>query len=202
MLKNGKILLSFGIICDGIAGNEVLYNVHLQMNNGLHNCAEFCYKYQEPFVCSKANLKDVKTIFGEDNKVYIVENEMVFSHLQKETNKALICTSDQLTTTAVSIVEYLLKANQEIYYSGDMDPEGLMIAFGLYKLDNEHVHFWHMDKGAYLKAISNESIGEQRLSLLNSIEVPSLLDTIQVIKENKKAAYQKNIIEDYLKDLK
>ena len=59
-----------------------------------------------------------------------------------------------------------------------------------------------MDKGAYLKAISNESIGEQRLSLLNSIEVPSLLDTIQVIKENKKAAYQENIIEDYLKDLK
>ena len=83
-----------------------------------------------------------------------------------------------------------------------MDPEGLMIAYGLYKLNSEHIHFWHMNKDDYLKAISNEEINEQRMSLLNTIDVPELKDTIDSLKQNKKAAYQENIIDLYLNDLK
>ena len=200
--KDWKLLLkSVGIVSDEIAGNVVLYNLHLRKKESLHAGAEGCYCYREPFICSAANLKDIISIYSDDNKVYIVENEMVFSHLQKDCNEALVCTSGQLSTTALSLIELLLSSNQEIYYAGDMDPEGLMIAGGLAKLDNEHIHFWHMGAGDYLKAISNESINEQRLSLLNTIETPELLSTIALIRENKKAAYQENIIEDYLKDL-
>ena len=52
------------------------------------------------------------------------------------------------------------------------------------------------------KAISNEEINEQRMSLLNTIDVPELKDTIDSLKQNKKAAYQENIIDLYLNDLK
>ena len=201
--KDWKLLLKkYGIICDEIAGNVVIYNVHLQNSKELHQGAEGCYRYNEPFICSAANLKDVVSAISNDNNVYIVENEMVFSHLQKECNKALICTSGQLSTTAVSLIELLINSHQEIYYAGDMDPEGLMIAYGLYKLNSEHIHFWHMNKDDYLKAISNEEINEQRMSLLNTIDVPELKDTIDSLKQNKKAAYQENIIDLYLNDLK
>ena len=59
-----------------------------------------------------------------------------------------------------------------------------------------------MNKDDYLKAISNEEINEQRMSLLNTIDVPELKDTIDSLKQNKKAAYQENIIDLYLNDLK
>lgn len=201
--RDWKLLLkSAGIISDEIAGNVVLYNVHLQNKKELHAGAEGCYSYREPFICSAANLKYVISAYSEDNNVYIVENEMVFSHLQKECDKALICTSGQLSTTAVSLIELLLESDQEIYYAGDMDPEGLIIAYGLYKKNNEHIHFWHMNKDDYLKAISGEDVNEQRMSLLNTIDAPELKDTIDCLKRNKKAAYQENIIDLYLNDLK
>ncbi|MGN1405806.1 MAG: TIGR02679 domain-containing protein [Erysipelotrichaceae bacterium] len=201
--KDWKLLLkSAGIITDEIAGNVVIYNVHLQNKKELHAGAEGCYSYSEPFICSAANLKDVVSAYSDDNNIYIVENEMVFSHLQKDCNKALICTSGQLSTTAVSLIELLLESKQEIYYAGDMDPEGLMIAYGLYKLNSEYIHFWHMDKDDYLKAISNEDVNEQRMSLLNTIDAAELKETIDCLKQNKKAAYQENIIDLYLNDLK
>ena len=109
-----------GLSKDEIAGCVAIYNVHLNRNDGVHQGCEACYAYEQPFMASYANIMDVNAITTDDNKVYVVENEMVFSYLLKEIrNKhvAIICTSGQLSTTAQKIISLLAESNNQIYYS-------------------------------------------------------------------------------------
>ena len=58
-----------------------------------------------------------------------------------------------------------------------------------------------MDKNDYLASISNEKVSNQRLSLLDKIENPILKETSILLKENKKAAYQENMISIFIDKL-
>ena len=58
-----------------------------------------------------------------------------------------------------------------------------------------------MDKNDYLTSISNEEISNQRLTLLDKIENPILKETSLLLKENKKAAYQENMISIFIDQL-
>ena len=58
-----------------------------------------------------------------------------------------------------------------------------------------------MNKDDYLASISNEEISNQRLTLLDKIENPILKETSILLKENKKAAYQENMISIFIDQL-
>lgn len=58
-----------------------------------------------------------------------------------------------------------------------------------------------MNKDDYLASISNEEVSAQRLSLLDKIENPILKETSILLKENKKAAYQENMISIFIDKL-
>ena len=58
-----------------------------------------------------------------------------------------------------------------------------------------------MNKDDYLASISNEEISNQRLALLDKIENPILKETSLLLKENKKAAYQENMISIFIDQL-
>ncbi len=69
------------------------------------------------------NLQELTAVQSTGDKVYIVENEMVFSYLLKhleQKNVTLLCTSGQLRSAAVKLIPFLLDSGAEIYYSGDM----------------------------------------------------------------------------------
>lgn len=86
--------------------------MHLNRVDGFHKGSEACYAYEQPFMASYANIMDINAITTDENKVYVVENEMVFSYLVKEMkNKhiAIICTSGQLSSTAQKSFLYLRK---------------------------------------------------------------------------------------------
>ena len=194
-----------GLFKNEIAGNIAIYNVHLLKNdNNYHKGIEYCYKYKETFILSYANLKDINNTKTNNNIVYIVENEMVYSFLQnelKDKNIALVCTSGQLSSTALKLIELLVKSNTKIYYSGDIDPEGIGICDRLYQKYPNNIFPWHMDNKSYIQSISNEDISLSRLSSLNKIENKILKETSIILKEKKKAGYQENIIDLYLSDL-
>lgn len=199
------ILEKAGLIKDEIAGSLAIYNVHLERENGLHLGCEECYHYNQPFMCAYANLKDGVSAYTDNEVVYIVENEMVFSYLLNEMedcNCALICTSGQLSTTAQVLLSLLAKRNIKIYYSGDLDPEGILICERLWKKYPTLVHPWHMESQDYQKSLSNENISDSRLSMLDAVQNEQLLCTAEELKKVKKAGYQENILSSYLEDLK
>lgn len=199
-----ELLEKANLIKDEIAGSLAIYNVNLLKNNENHQGAYWCYKYKQPFMLAYCNLSDIDKATTDNNLVYVVENEMVFTTLQKEikdTNTALICTSGQPSLTAQKLIELLVKGNNRIFYSGDIDPEGLGICDRLWKKYPNNITPWLMDKNDYLASISNEEVSNQRLGLLDKIENPVLKETSILLKENKKAAYQENMISIFIDQL-
>lgn len=199
-----ELLEKANLIKDEIAGSLAIYNVQLLKDNTAHQGAYWCYKYKQPFMLAYCNLNDIDKATTDNNIVYVVENEMVFTTLQKEIkdrNIALICTSGQPSLTAQKLIELLVKGNNRIFYSGDIDPEGLGICDRLWKKYPNNITPWLMDKNDYLASISNEKVSNQRLSLLDKIENPILKETSILLKENKKAAYQENMISIFIDQL-
>lgn len=199
-----ELLEKANLIKDEIAGSIAIYNVQLLKDNTAHQGAYWCYKYKQPFMLAYCNLNDIDKATTDNNIVYVVENEMVFTTLQKEIkdrNIALICTSGQPSLTAQKLIELLVKGNNRIFYSGDIDPEGLGICDRLWKKYPNNITPWLMDKNDYLASISNEKVSNQRLSLLDKIENPILKETSILLKENKKAAYQENMISIFIDQL-
>lgn len=199
-----ELLEKANLIKDEIAGSLAIFNIHLIRNNTNHQGAEWCYKYKQPFMLAYSNLVDIDKATTNNNLVYVVENEMVFTTLQKEikdSDIALICTSGQPSLTAQKLIELLVKGNNRIFYSGDIDPEGLGICDRLWKKYPNNISPWLMNKDDYLASISNEEVSAQRLSLLDKIENPILKETSILLKENKKAAYQENMISIFIDKL-
>lgn len=199
-----ELLEKANLIKDEIAGSLAIYNVQLLKDNTAHQGAYWCYKYKQPFMLAYCNLNDIDKATTDNNIVYVIENEMVFTTLQKEIkdrNIALICTSGQPSLTAQKLIELLVKGNNRIFYSGDIDPEGLGICDRLWKKYPNNITPWLMDKNDYLASISNEKVSNQRLSLLDKIENPILKETSILLKENKKAAYQENMISIFIDQL-
>lgn len=198
------IFSEFRLNKDELAGSVAVYNVHVKTLEGLHPGVEGCYQCKQPFILSSLHLSGDCKLYTDSHCVYIVENEMVFSYLQnsvKDTDVALICTSGQLSTTASYIVEKLVQSDATIYYSGDLDPEGIGICDRLWQKYPDHVVPWHMTYTDYMQSKSSKEISDSRLSSLNAIENPVLKETSQYLWQEKYAGYQENILEEYEKDM-
>lgn len=80
-----------------------------------------------------------------------------------------------------------------LYYSGDYDPEGLLIADKLlerYKNKIEPI-FYSVD--IYKLIISNEKIDDKRLKQLERIKDSRLIPIAECMKKEKRAAYQEGL---------
>lgn len=58
-----------------------------------------------------------------------------------------------------------------LYYSGDLDPEGIVIANRLKKRYQDRIVLWNMDIDAYKFSVSNKDI-LNRLSKLENVSLP------------------------------
>lgn len=193
-----------GLIKDEIAGSIAIYNLHLIRNKELDRASEGSYSYQEPFMLTAGTLKHITSVQADNNCAYIVENEMVFTSLLKEVkdrNITLICTSGQLSVTAQLLIHKMAENGIRIYYSGDLDPEGISICERLYEKYLDDIIPWRMDVTSYQACISEEVISESRLSLLKSVQHPILKETAIKMQSSQRAGYQENILGLYLEDM-
>lgn len=193
-----------GLIKDEIAGSTAIYHLHLFRNTEKDKASMGSYSYQEPFMLTAGTLKNITSVQAENNCAYVVENEMVFTSLLKEIKNqkiTLICTSGQLSVTAQLLVKKMAENRIRIYYSGDLDPEGISICERLYEKYPESIIPWHMDETSYRACICDEEISMNRLSLLKNVQHPILKETSMKMQMYRKAGYQENILELYLEDM-
>jgi hypothetical protein len=95
----------------------------------------------------------------------------------------------------------LVESDTQIYYSGDIDPEGMLIADKIWKQYPDHLHIWRMSKQDYENSVSEEKIEKKRLGMLELLQNPCLKETAQQVKRIKKAGYQENILQKFVEDL-
>lgn len=193
-----------GIVSDNIASMVHVFGVQLETTDGLHPAYEAFNNYKEPYVLTAENLKSIVSARAQNDKVYVVENEMVFLYLvenAKEQNVALLCTSGQLRVATFQLLEHLYKSGAVIYYSGDLDPTGMDIADRLWQRYGNAVHMWRMDAEDYKKSISEEVLSERQLAKLDRLKNTTLCRTAEYLRKEKRAGYQENLLIQLLYDV-
>lgn len=169
----------------------ILYQEH----EGLHGF----YKYNEPIYLNLYNLANISFIKKEKyKKVVVMENPAVFMEVAESTvNKdfPLICTYGQVKLSGLVLLDMMADAEYEIYYSGDIDPEGIQIADKLKKRYKGKLHFLGFDVNTYIDNLSNVELSQNRLKKLDGISSKELEKVCKEVKRLKVASYEEQNID-------
>lgn len=187
-----------GIRPDDISSFTTAYGIHLYTEEGEHPASKGFIEMGEPFVVTLSNLSRIKSAGAKHKKVYVIENQMVFSHLCegiKGREAALLCTSGQVKTASWLLLDLLCEAGCRIFYCGDLDPEGIGIAEKILARAGACAQLWHMSKADYDLSVSEEDISPERLNKLEKIRHPALAEVKEAVLRRKKAGYQEQLIE-------
>lgn len=96
-----------------------------------HEAYRYFIRKGEKYVLTLSNLNRLTRADSSRKKAFIIENQMVFSQVCKEMGGeeySVVCTSGQLRTASLYLIDLLLKSGCKLYYCGDIDPEGIEIA--------------------------------------------------------------------------
>lgn len=142
----------------------------------------------------------VQTIFPETgNQVLVVENSGVYSILLDELPEIpMICSSGQFTYAVWKILRKLTESNTKIYYVGDLDPEGLVMAQQLLQTFPDHAQTIAMDKSSFKAARKKDEISDVRLKKLRLIKESNLKEVANLIQETHYIALQEGFIEELM----
>ncbi|WP_373213519.1 TIGR02679 domain-containing protein [Ruminococcus sp. 5_1_39BFAA] len=137
-----------------------------------------------------------------DRELYIVENPSVFAMLCRKWRgkKACMCMNGQPRLSSVLLLDLLAEAGIKIYYAGDFDPEGLLIAQKVKQYYKGETVYWHMSVEEYERSRSSERISEKRRKALERITDADLEDLAEAIRKSGVAGYQENVWEIYVRD--
>lgn len=151
-----------------------------------------------------AKLTFCRPIFG--NAVFVVENSGVCSELLDRwpfsTPPALISTNGQFKLAALMLIDLLAAENIDIYYSGDFDPEGLLMAERLIGRNPSNTKLWRYSVKDYHLCRATVNIPGDRLAQLDKIKLAELLPVKDLMTSTQKAGYQEQLVPHLLKDMK
>lgn len=134
------------------------------------------------------NIRNIDKIYTENNKVFIFENPSILLSLIN-LNIPVIITSGIPNISLYTLLHKLEKNNIEMFYNGDFDPEGLLIANTL-KQEFPKIKLFCYDKLDYINSISREKISNSRLKKLDNINTNELEEIKKMLLSNKLSAYQ------------
>lgn len=202
-LEQNEILYRAGLYQDGISNYCSIARLQaLNENYQPHLGWTGFYDSYEALNVNMDNLLHIRSIVYCD-RVYVVENPAVFQALLKMIKKekiekiGLVCTNGQLNYSTYLLLDILVSSNVETYYSGDMDPEGLLIADKI-KQRYPSIKLWCYDVRHYEISKSKEQAADQRMHMLDALKDETLIRIGKCINENKnRVGYQENMIEEY-----
>lgn len=149
------------------------------------------------------NIYKLNNITGKNNKIFIFENPSILNYLKdKDLDISIIITSGIPNLAFYKLLENI-KSNTILYYNGDYDLEGLLIAD---KLNNKYqkIKLFFYDRKSYLNTKPSVSISNNRLYKLELVKSKNLDKIKRLLLENKKCGYQENnllLIEEFIKDV-
>ena len=196
-----ELYYNSNLLVDDISSIVLCKNIEAFTKNEKHAGLSGFYKYNEPVFLTLYNLINFKCIDEENpyKTVIILENPAVFMGIAqkcKVKDFPLICTYGQVKLAGIMLIDLLINAGYKIYYSGDLDPEGIQIADRLKQRYKEKLNFIGFDKETYYNNISTVSLSDSRLKKLLGIKSEELKSISEEIKKNKKAAYEEKNIDN------
>lgn len=192
-------LAMFGIVQDDLWNFVTCQGLRGYQNNGPHQVWQAAIEEQVVLNVPMRELMRIEKIEPVVGKqIWVVENSSVASTLMDaHPTLPIVCTHGQFRMASWRLFD-LVDEQTDIYYSGDLDPEGLLIAQRLARRYGQRVKFWRMDERSFEKGIS-ENLTEIRLAKLQHVEI--LPQVVSRINATQKAAYQEAWLDDLVNDL-
>jgi uncharacterized protein (TIGR02679 family) len=184
------------------------------------------YRSGESLQVSLENLSRLKQVQSPGGMVFVLENPAVFSVLadrwSKESNEnkqkpkqhkenpsgrgfsplPMVCANGQINLATLTLLDMLVASGCLLYYSGDFDPEGVLIADRLKKRYREKLRLWRYSVTDYTKSLSSQMLTPGRLKQLQRLEDKTLIEVGAVMSETKYAGYQEVLVDELWKDIK
>lgn len=198
--KRQKSYLMAGIMLDDISNYAMLYQVQAVKKDGnLHKGMEGFASEQHIVQVPLAVITEWESLRCPQDEIYIVENPSVFAVLcgkEKASNvrRAYMCMNGQPRLAGLVVLDLLAKSGIRVYYAGDLDPEGILIAQKLSLYYKGEFHYWHMEMADYEKCRSAEVISPKRMKILERITDERLKSVVEKIEEYGTAGYQEMLI--------
>lgn len=197
-----EILYVAGIYKDDLS--NYCYICHIQPIT-IHPAWQAFYDLYEPWNVNLYNILHIESQFPK-TPIFILENPSVFRKLcdcikNYQLNIGLICSNGQLNFSTYLLLDKLFENDCTLYYAGDYDPEGLLIADKL-KLRYKNLQLWCYDENyLYDYGIKQNTISIKRQKMLSNIQNATLKNISQTILKTNLFAYQEGFIEEYQKSL-
>ena len=200
--KRQKSYLMAGIMLDDISNYAMLYQVQAVKKDGsIHQGMAGFAREQHIVQVPLAVISEWELLRCSQDEIYIVENPSVFAVLcgkekEKNTRRAYMCMNGQPRLAGLMVLELLAKSGTKVYYAGDLDPEGILIAQKLSRYYKGEFHYWHMETADYEKCKSEEVISPKRMKILERITDDRLKPVVERIKAYGTAGYQEMLMEE------
>lgn len=178
----------------------------LDLKGNLHQGWNGFYEKFEMWNVNSHNLQQISKIDCEYcDAIYIVENPSVFHELclfakhSKIDNIGFVCTNGILNMCGYQLLDLINKAKISMYYCGDFDPEGLMIADRLLN-QFELLNLWCYEIEGARKTMFKKHINQRRINMLNLLKNPLTIAIKELIIEGY-IGYQENMMDIYKSEL-
>jgi uncharacterized protein (TIGR02679 family) len=202
--EKAELMYMAGILFDEVSNFVLCSGLLGYKNDSVHPGWSGFSALSEPVQATLLNLSKLDRVKSPSHKVFVVENPSVFLtvlDIAPFKNIPIICTYGQLKLACFVLLDMLVKEGTTIYYSGDFDPEGLLIADRLKSRYQDRLKLWRFTVGDYLSALSNNVLSPVRLKKLDNLKAPGLIELAQEIKQKKLAGYQELIFDKLIKDI-
>lgn len=199
-LQKQRYFLAVGILRDDVSNYAMVCGVHVWKEAGLHPGVEGFLQEGEAVQAALSVIAEWERIACPHQEIYIVENPSVYAMLCKawKGERACMCMNGQPRLSSLLVLDLLAAAGTKVYYAGDFDPEGLLIAQKLKQYYRGSFSYWHMSASEYESSRSDKKLSERRLKMLAGITDPALQQTAMAVRDAGAAGYQENIWEMYL----
>ncbi len=199
-LQKNRLYLEAGILRDDVSNDVMLSGILA------HGADESSHAGMAGFLAEGDMVRVPLSVIAKwrrvacpRNEIYIVENPSVYAMLcgKWKGEKSCMCMNGQPRLSAVLMLDLLAASGIKVYYGGDFDPEGLLIAWKIRRYYKGEFAYWHMSVEDYEKSKSGKSISPRRMKMLGRIKDDELGGTVEAVRHAGVAGYQENIWEMY-----
>ena len=188
-----EVLEHAGILVDAVSNFVITYNlIGNEMLDSFKNNLT-------PLTLSLANLSKMDNIVAFNDTILVIENPSFISQIiNKRINYSVIITSGNSNLVVYKLLEKI--KSKVIYFNGDLDPEGLLIAQN-FKDNFPNIRFVGYDYKYYYNGISKNVLTALRLKKLDNITDDDLIVVKDLLLEEQRASYQESNYNLILNDI-
>jgi len=194
-----EIFYQAGILRDDLS--NYCYICHIQPQEKIISWQGF-YENYEPWNMNLYNVNQIQGSFQKSD-IYIFENPSVFRSLctfafETQLPIGLMSSNGQINLSTYLLLNRLVESGCHLYYAGDFDPEGLVIADKLKQKYAEHLTLWHYDLQYFNDIhVHQIDIAPKRLQMLQSLQTECLKCIAYNIEKTSSFGYQEGLISVY-----